>query len=180
MRSPLTASSNMVTVNDANLLDLTTAMTLEAWVYPTVAPSGWRAIIAKEQAGGVAYYLHGSSSSTTGPPLESILAVLSASLWWQPPECQYVDAPGCHLRRHDAANLRERRSGGQSSTDGSIQTSASPLRIGGNSVFGEFFQGRIDEVRIYNRVLSQAEIQNDMNDADHSLKIVAGSVAGSR
>jgi hypothetical protein len=37
------------------------------------------------------------------------------------------------------------------------------LRIGGNSVFGEFFQARIDEVRIYNRALSQTEIQNDMN-----------------
>ena len=29
-----------------------------------------------------------------------------------------------------------------------------PLRIGGNSILGEFFQGRIDELRIYNRALS--------------------------
>ena len=38
-------------------------------------------------------------------------------------------------------------------------------RIGGNGVWGEFFQGRIDEVRIYNRALSAAEVQTDMNTA---------------
>jgi hypothetical protein len=30
-------------------------------------------------------------------------------------------------------------------------------------VWGEFFAGRIDEVRLYNRALSVAEIQADMN-----------------
>ena len=46
---------------------------------------------------------------------------------------------------------------------GSIATSNGTLRIGGNSMWGEFFQGRIDEIRIYNRALTQAEIQTDMN-----------------
>ena len=41
--------------------------------------------------------------------------------------------------------------------------STSPLRLGGNSVWGEFFKGRIDEVRIYNRALSATEIQTDMS-----------------
>jgi hypothetical protein len=40
--------------------------------------------------------------------------------------------------------------------------SASPLRIGGNAIWGEWFAGLIDEVRVYNRALSQAEIQADM------------------
>jgi len=42
-------------------------------------------------------------------------------------------------------------------------TSTNPLRIGGNSIWGEFFAGLIDEVRVYNRVLTAAEIQADMN-----------------
>jgi len=46
---------------------------------------------------------------------------------------------------------------------GAIATSSGPLRIGGNAVWGEYFQGRIDEVRIYSRALSQTEIQTDMN-----------------
>ena len=46
---------------------------------------------------------------------------------------------------------------------GSIRTTASPLRIGGNSVWGEYFAGRIDEVRIYNRALTPAEVLAGMN-----------------
>jgi hypothetical protein len=44
-----------------------------------------------------------------------------------------------------------------------MQTSTQPLRIGGNSIWGEYFSGAIDEVRIYNRALSAAEIAADMN-----------------
>jgi len=42
-------------------------------------------------------------------------------------------------------------------------SSTGALRIGGNNVWGEYFQGLVDEVRIYNRALSPAEIQTDMN-----------------
>ena len=45
---------------------------------------------------------------------------------------------------------------------GSIATSSSALHIGGNGVWGEWFNGTIDEVRVYNRALSAAELQNDM------------------
>ena len=44
-----------------------------------------------------------------------------------------------------------------------LLTSTGVLRFGGNSVWGEFFAGRIDEVRLYNRALAVAEIQADMN-----------------
>ncbi len=37
------------------------------------------------------------------------------------------------------------------------------MRIGGNTVWKEWFKGRIDEVRVYTRALSGAEIQTDMN-----------------
>ena len=46
---------------------------------------------------------------------------------------------------------------------GALLISTGALRIGGNSVWGEFFQGRLDEIRIYNRALTPAEIQTDMN-----------------
>jgi hypothetical protein len=45
---------------------------------------------------------------------------------------------------------------------GPIATSSGPLRIGGNGVWAEYFQGKIDNVRVYNRTLTQAEIQGDM------------------
>jgi hypothetical protein len=46
---------------------------------------------------------------------------------------------------------------------GGINQANGALRIGGNaSSTGEFFQGLIDEVRVYNRALSAAEIATDM------------------
>ena len=45
---------------------------------------------------------------------------------------------------------------------GTIQASTNPLWIGGNQPYGEYFNGLIDDVRVYNRALSQAEIQADM------------------
>jgi chitodextrinase len=37
--------------------------------------------------------------------------------------------------------------------------------MGGDALYGQYFAGRIDEVRIYNRALSAAEIQSDMSSA---------------
>jgi RHS repeat-associated protein len=47
--------------------------------------------------------------------------------------------------------------------NGTLTNTTYPLRIGGNSLWGEYLAGRIDEVRVYNRALSQFEIQSDMN-----------------
>ena len=51
---------------------------------------------------------------------------------------------------------------GSRAVSGALLTSTGALRIGGNNIWGEYFKGKIDEVRIYNRALSQGEIQNDM------------------
>ena len=46
---------------------------------------------------------------------------------------------------------------------GPIEVSGGVLRIGGDSIWGELFKGRIDEIRVYNRALSATEITTDMN-----------------
>jgi hypothetical protein len=46
---------------------------------------------------------------------------------------------------------------------GSIASNTGPLRIGGNAIWGEYFNGLIDEVRVYSRALSASEIQGDMD-----------------
>ena len=66
---------------------------------------------------------------------------------------------------YDGATLRLYVDGslaGSVAATGAIATSAGALRIGGNTLWGEYFQGLIDEVRVYNRALSQAELQADM------------------
>src|SRR5262245_17669065 len=45
---------------------------------------------------------------------------------------------------------------------GRLRTSTDPLWIGGNRPYGEYFDGLIDEVRIYDRALRPAEVRADM------------------
>ena len=52
---------------------------------------------------------------------------------------------------------------GTQAVSGTLRTSADALTIGGNGVWSEWFAGLIDEVRIYNRALTQAEIQAGMS-----------------
>jgi hypothetical protein len=67
---------------------------------------------------------------------------------------------------YDGATLRLYVNGTQVSSravTGNIAVSTGQVRIGGNNVWGEYFAGLIDEVRIYNRALTATEIATDMN-----------------
>jgi glucose/arabinose dehydrogenase len=153
--------NDRVDVPDSATLDLTTGMTLEAWVKPTTN-AGWRTAILKELgASDLAYALY---TSDGGKPRGEILttaystaagkAALTLNAW-------------SHLATtYDGKNLRFYLNGTQISAKavtGSMPTTANPLRIGGNTIWGEYFSGLIDEVRVYNRALSASEIGADMN-----------------
>jgi hypothetical protein len=155
-------SSNWVTVADSNSLDLTSGMTLEAWVYPQ-SNSGVRDVIMKEGSAIDIYNLY--HRNWRGRPEGNVFAngvnrvvegtsSISQNIW-------------THLATtYDGTNLRLYVNGVQRAVQaltGTIATSSGVLRIGGNSVWGEYFRGRIDDVRIYNRALAQSEIQSDMN-----------------
>src|SRR2546425_8372822 len=43
-----------------------------------------------------------------------------------------------------------------------IDVTSGALRIGGNSVLGEYFNGLVDDVRVYNRALGATDVQTDM------------------
>ena len=47
---------------------------------------------------------------------------------------------------------------------GTIQSSTNPLWIGGNQPYGEYFQGLIDDVRVYNRALTPGRDPNRHGD----------------
>ena len=52
-----------MTVADSASLDLTTGMTLEAWVYPTLLSGAWRTVLLKEQTTGMAYGLYAGENA---------------------------------------------------------------------------------------------------------------------
>lgn len=154
-------SNSLVTVGDSDTLDLTNGVTLSAWVYPTSWANDWKTLIMKERSGGLVYTLNANSDA--GQP-NSTLRIGSSD--------RQLSA-GSHLptntwthlaATYDGARQRLYVNGvqvGSRAQIGTLDVSANPLRIGGNSVWtGQFFQGIIDEVRIYNRALSQAEIES--------------------
>ena len=151
--------NDLVTVADAASLDLTTALTVEAWVHPA-SDTSWRTVVLKEGPSDLVYALYtsgdvarpsgwartGSSISATGT------AALPLNAW-------------SHLATLGGGTLRLYVNGVQVATaavSGAIAATAQPLRIGGNSLWGEYSEGFLDDVRIYNRALTVAEIQADM------------------
>ena len=54
---------------------------------------------------------------------------------------------------------------GTASVSGRLPNANGPLRFGGNSIWGDYFAGQLDELRVYTRALSATEIQADMNTA---------------
>ena len=140
-------------------LDLTSAMTLEAWVYPPPR-GGWRGRRLQRRERH-RQDLEGSSAG--GPP--AMGGTFSAS----PPDralgvaAQHLVAPRRHIRRSDDAPVRQWDGGGEQAAIGTIAISTGALSIGSDPLYGQYFAGRIDEIRVYNVALSAAEIQTDMN-----------------
>jgi hypothetical protein len=167
--------NDIATVADSTSLDLTTGMTQEAWVY-LVSRTSWRTVMMKERPGHLVYGMYantdtsrpsGEISTAGGPADVRGTAQLPLTTW-------------THLAvTHDGATLRLFVNGvqvGSRSLSGAIVVSGNPLRIGGNSIWGEYFSGRIDDVRIYNRALTAAQIQADMStpvSSDTTLPTVA-------
>jgi hypothetical protein len=146
-------SNSRVTVPDSASLHLTTGMTLEAWVYPTATSSQWRDVIEK---GNDNYYLFPTPPAAGGswaePPLFG--TSIPANVW-------------SHLAStYDGARLRLYINGAQvasKSVMGSISVTTDALTFGSDPFYGQYFSGKIDDIRIYNRSLTAAEIQADMN-----------------
>ena len=137
-------------------------MTIEGWVLHATG-GGWQTLVVKERPGDLAYGLYSNTDAnrpqsqvTVGGSARLLdgTAAVPVGLW-------------THLAAtYDGATQRLFVNGTQVSSlavAGTIMTSTSPLKIGGNAIWGEWFNGTIDEIRIYNRALTATEIQTDMN-----------------
>jgi hypothetical protein len=162
-------SNSEVTVPASSSLNLTSAVTVEAWVNPSSLNSldqGWCAAVAKDHQNSgndVCYALYAAQGTGTGPGFHVLIgstdrgigasAVLPLNTW-------------THLAgTYDGTKISLYVNGvlaGSLSVSGSIFSTSDPLRIGGDWS-GEMFTGIIDDVRVYNTAQSLAQIQSDMN-----------------
>ena len=152
-------TSALVTIPDSASLHLSSAMTLEAWVNPSTVNANWRDVIYK---GNDNYYLEATSTNASRPDAGMIAggsyadafgtSALPANTW------SYL------TETYDGTTLRLYVNGTQVASTahtGAIATSTNPLQIGGDSLYGQYFAGLIDEVRVYNTALTATQIQTD-------------------
>jgi hydrogenase maturation factor HypE len=125
----------------------------------------WRTVVIKEAAPNLAYALYAHATDTNQP---SGHANVGGDTWTRGTGPLAVDV-WTHLAvTFDGSALALYVNGALASSKilvGSMAASTGSLRIGGNSIWGEWFAGLIDEVRVYNRALTAAQIQTDMNTA---------------
>jgi chitodextrinase len=157
----LDGSGPGVVVDDSPSLHLNHAMTLEAWVKPSAVSDAWRDLVYK---GDDSYFLeatspHGGVPAAGGrfPDRDRIetfgTAALSTGAW------AYLAATydGSELRLYvggeEVSSVRE---------TGPIKSSGKPLEIGGDDVYGQYLDGLVDEVRVYDVALTADEIRSDM------------------
>jgi len=157
--------SHYVTIPDAPSLDLTNSMTIEAWVRPT-SLSSWRTIILKENGSEMAYGLYASGGSNRPSGWVRINPTTGDSQSVYSSSALTTNTWNHIATTYDGTSLKIYKNGilvGTRNQTGNMYVSGNPLRIGGNLIWGEYFRGQIDDVRVYNRALTQTEIQSDMN-----------------
>jgi hypothetical protein len=137
-------------------------MTLEAWVDPTAASTGaWQDVIYKSNEN---YYLESSSTRAGVPAAGGTVGTSDTGPYGtaQLPTNTWTFLAATY----NGTNMILYVNGVQVSSlalAGSLATSTNPLQIGGSSLYGQYFQGLISNVRIYNTALGQSSIQTDMN-----------------
>lgn len=149
----LAGAGSMLTVAHTPALDLTTGVTIEAWVYPTAGP-GNAVVVSK---GSLRFgFVDGSlvlqATTNRGNVFVQSGPVVPANQWTHIAATYDGTTVALYL------NGAPVPSGGPVA-GGAIVPSTAPLSLGGAP--GVPFVGRLDEVRIYVRPLSAVEIAAD-------------------
>ncbi|MBL7699082.1 MAG: T9SS type A sorting domain-containing protein [Chitinophagaceae bacterium] len=156
-------TDDVVNIADNNSLDITAAITLEAWVYAT-KNTGIQNVVAKSsQAINNGYIFPRTDNGWT-----NTVMYLHIGGSWRTLSAAY---PSLNIWHHlaatyDGSMMRIFIDGVQAATaaqSGAIIANTNILAIGNQPGYSEFFGGTVDEVRIWNVARSQAQIAGNMN-----------------
>ncbi len=167
----LDATDDYITVADSNSLDIANQLTVSAWIKADAADLGnYATIVSKRHSEGDPYNDWIIDTGPTGIIREFCI---TADAGGGPTSGQWCLSGGSlttawtHIvGTYDGTTQKIYIDGVlTASQDVSITlaTSDQPLRIGSSNGTEEYFDGVIDETRVYNRALSQAEITHLYN-----------------
>jgi hypothetical protein len=151
--------NDYVRISESPSLKITRAITIEAWVYPTKVADLWQQIVGKRDANNIGGYLLQLTASN-----RFIFYIYSGGWRWIYATTLPANNTWFHvLGTFDGSSLKIYVNGNLEGTipfSGTINDVTSDVSIG-NSYAGssEYFNGIVDEVRIYNRALSEEEIK---------------------
>ena len=131
---------------------------LEAWVNPSTINNAWRDVIDK---GNDNYYLRAPRATRRGRRRRDRRRQLRRGLRHRPLP---TNTWSFLTATYDGSNVRLYLNGTQVASTahtGLIASSSNPLTIGSDNIYGQYFAGLIDNVRIYNVALTATQIQTD-------------------
>ncbi len=160
--------NDYIDVGDIPILDISSAITLEAWAKTTLTTND--TIISKDDDHGNREYYLGLGYGVEVPG--KVRWALKTTAFEDIDSSESANDGQWHhiAATYDGSYLRTYIDGIEDSNSPIVQTGFIPntnasFRIGAMSDIGyeQYFQGTIDEVRIYNNALTQDEIVRDMN-----------------
>ncbi len=170
-----------VTIPVSPEFQMSSAFTLDAWVKPEEF-AYWMPVLAKETPDFYGYTLY-AAGETPGTP-QGLIAnrdwtetsaigkeALPVGSWSH----LALTSDGEHMRLYVDGKLAD------TAPAFSAQPGEGPLRIGGNAVFSQYFDGSIDDVRIYDRALDEEEVVEDSETGvlgDFSASVTGEATAG--
>jgi hypothetical protein len=150
-------ASAMVSVPDDNGLDFTSSFTISTWVRP-ISVGNWSTAVLKERSGGLAYGLYASDDRSRPAIYVNVGGADIGATGSSPLPLNTWSHLAATFNGSQLVLYVNGQQVGLATASGSVVTSQSPLRIGGNTIWGEYFNGRIDEVRLYRNALAATEI----------------------
>src|SRR6476659_1343309 len=158
----LDGTNDYLSIPDSDALDFSDRFSLEAWVRPDVSKT-LAPVITKETTNFYSYLLD-AGGETAGTP-EGFVSDADWS-WEEVAATEALPTSAwSHLAMtYDGEDIRFYVDGALVDINSApnAQVGSGALKIGGNK-FEDFFDGRIDEVRLYDGALSQDEIEEDRN-----------------
>jgi hypothetical protein len=142
-------------------LNPTAGLTIEGWVYATALPGASMDIVSKDDESLNRQYLLAMATSSQGPVLRAGVGAQTGFVVVNGTNVVQTNAWNHVAMTYDGSMLRLYVNGNADATaapTGAVRTTTQPLRIG-RGASALYFNGYVDEVSLYGRGLSSAEIQ---------------------